>query len=159
MGRFYPVWIRRVKLSNLMLQFDVLKHPKSSMSNVCQISRVCQQKYIEKFIDVISNGSSKRKIYLKNIATFLNGWWLSNSSQWTKFEFRSWPLAIDPNSLKHREMWFSAGVRMYVCVRVRMYLIINFSNHDIRYNSEAVIYLHSLRFPCKLITNLRFYGI
>ena len=51
---------------------------------------------------------------------------------------------------------FSQRPDVCVCVRVRMCLIINFSNHDIRYNGEAVTSLHSSRFSCNLIPNLRF---
>ena len=125
----------------------------------CQINRVCQQKYVEKFIDVTSYGASKWKISLKKIKTFVNGRWPLNSCKWAKFNLRPWPLTFGQNSLKHPEMWFLARVRMYVCVRVRIYLIINFSNHDIRYNTEAVTSLYYLQFSCTLMPNLRFYGI
>ena len=65
-----------------------------------------------------------------------------------------WALSIGQNTLKHREIWFLAGVRIYVCARVRMCLM----NHDVGYNGETVTSVLSLRFLCKLMSNLRFYG-
>ena len=71
------------------------------------------------------------------------------------------------NGLKRREIWFWTGVRMYVCVYVLDFQIfkpLQFISGlryrvKILYSSEAVTSLQSSGFSCKLMTNLRFYGI
>ena len=50
------------------------------------------------------------------------------SGQWRKFNLRPRTLTIGPNSLEHLEIWFLAGIPMYV--RVRVCSIINFWNPD-----------------------------
>ena len=70
------------------------------------------------------------------------------------------------NGLKGRREWFLVGVRMYRVwvlnfLIFKLLLLINGLRYrvEILYSSKAVTPRQSWRFLCKLMTNLKFYGI